>query len=123
MVTDFVSMHSDRGTWGGFRLRRLPKVPARHGSAGFTPIRLLIHTFHVAGEKYQDQGGIWYNVNPEVDIVTPATARITYRVAARGHSRERRQSCCERIFQDGTRALAGIQTSDLGEFVKLLTRR
>ena len=57
-------------------------------SAGFTPVRLLVHTFHVAGEKYQGQGGIWYNVNPEVDIVTPSTARITYRVAARAGTAE-----------------------------------
>jgi len=57
-------------------------------SAGFTPIRLWVHTFHVAGEKYQDQSGIWYDVNPRVDIVTPSTARIIYRVAARAGTAE-----------------------------------
>ncbi len=121
-------------------------------SAGFTPLRLLVHTFHAAGEKYQGQGGIWYNVDPEVDIVTPSTARITYRVAARAGTAEnlgnptvsgyslpfiwtliQEQLSCGRapatlvtysqmpstmILKDGTRVLADIQTSDLGDFVK-----
>ena len=57
-------------------------------SAGFTPVHTGVHTFHVAGEKYQDQGGIWYNVNPQISMVTPSTARITYRVAARAGTAE-----------------------------------
>ena len=121
-------------------------------SAGFTPVRAGLHTFHVAGEKYQQQGGIWYDVNPQISLVSPSTARITYRVAARAGTAEndgnptfsgyslpfvwtlvQEQLSCGKapatlvtysqmpsvmVFQDGVRALADIQTSDLADFVR-----
>lgn len=57
-------------------------------SAGWTPIRIPGQPY-VAGEKYRDQGGIWYNVQPVVNVSADrASAQLVFRIAARAGTAE-----------------------------------
>jgi hypothetical protein len=58
-------------------------------SAGFTPVRAKGLRHYVAGEKYAEQGGAWYEVDPKVtDGPNGGAVRIQYKVAARAGTAE-----------------------------------
>ncbi|MGH3696572.1 MAG: hypothetical protein ACRDRX_21725 [Pseudonocardiaceae bacterium] len=60
-----------------------------HISAGWTPARLPGKTIYFAGEKYHDDGGSWYNVDPQIQPAADGkSVHLIYKVAARAGTSE-----------------------------------